>query len=397
MIPAGRALLVAMVAAAPAFAVTEMRMPDAAADEFHFAVLGDSQFHQPATFNRMIDDLVLLRPAFVVQVGDMIDGYSSDIDRVQREWRRFKRQIGPLGDIAFMPVPGNHDLYNAQKKSDERLVDLYRREWGAPFYAFDYRNARFIVLNSDAPAEEETIGDRQMAWLRETLAGTRAEHVFVFMHRPPLLLENADALHALLREYPVRYVFYGHHHHYHFEPKDGIGYVMTNAAADSAHAEERVGGFHHFLLVTVRDAEVGFAAIKADAVLPPDYVRARDNYDLFAIGRRLVPEAVTLGAARRASSRTAHAFEIPLVNPTDRELTLYVTCSSADDRWRFEPAGVAPVALGARQSRQVELTAWFDPDRVPESEPSCRLRLPFQTAGGHWLDYERTVTGTRPR
>ena len=33
--------------------------------------------------------------------------------------------------------------------------------------------------------------------------------------------DNAAALHALLREFPVRYVFYGHHHHYHLRSIDG--------------------------------------------------------------------------------------------------------------------------------------------------------------------------------
>ena len=46
-------------------------IPTPAQNEFHFAVLGDSQFHDPATFNRMIDDLTYIRPAFVVQVGDI--------------------------------------------------------------------------------------------------------------------------------------------------------------------------------------------------------------------------------------------------------------------------------------------------------------------------------------
>ena len=84
----------------------------------------------------------------------------------------------------------------------------------------------------------------------------------------------------------------------------------------------------------------------------------------------------------------------PVTNPTDRTLTLYVTCSSADDRWRFEPVRIAPVELDARQSRQLAMTASYRVDRVPESAPSCSVRLPFQTAGGHWLDFERTVTGS---
>lgn len=366
--------------------------PRQAGDEYHFVVLGDSQFDAPATFNRMIDDLRHVQPAFVVQVGDMIEGYSSNLTQVRNEWRRFKDQIAPLDTISYLPVPGNHDLYNAEKKADQKLLDLYRATWGDPYYSFEYRNARFVVLNTDAPDEEDTIGRDQMNWLRDTLARSTAEHVFVFMHRPPLFLENAKALHALFKEHPVRYVFYGHHHHYHYQTKDDIHYVMTNAAADSAHAEERVGGFHHFLMVSVRDANVRYAVVKADAVLPPDYVRPEDNYDLFAIGRSLFPKSVVL----EALGKNRYQLDIPMSNPTDRDLSVYVSCSSEDDRWRFDPVRVAPVRLTGKRSSRLSVVASHAANRVPESEPECRFRVPVQTHDGHWYDYEQSVVASKP-
>ena len=193
---------------------------DPASNEFHFVVLGDSQFHDPATYNRMIDDIRHLAPAFVIQVGDMIDGYLDDADEVRSQWRRFKNQIAPLAPISFLPVPGNHDLYNANRRADNRLESIYRDIWGAPYYSFRYLNTTFIVLNSDAPGEERRIGPAQWDWLEETLAAAHSQHIFVFMHRPPFRLTNADKLHNLLRTHPVRYVFYGHHHHYHFSNRD---------------------------------------------------------------------------------------------------------------------------------------------------------------------------------
>ena len=63
--------------------------PIPAGDEFTFVVLGDSQFHDPATYNRMIDDVRHLSPAFVVQVGDMIEGYLDDPGRCIR----FSREL----------------------------------------------------------------------------------------------------------------------------------------------------------------------------------------------------------------------------------------------------------------------------------------------------------------
>lgn len=132
--------------------------PQPADNEFHFVVLGDAQFDDPATFNRMVDDVRHLQPAFVIQAGDMIEGYS-DRATMAAEWQRFKRQIAPLGDIVFVPVPGNHDLYNADRRAAEDTLALYEQQWGSAYRTFDYRNARFIILNSDAPGEERSIGD----------------------------------------------------------------------------------------------------------------------------------------------------------------------------------------------------------------------------------------------
>jgi hypothetical protein len=369
-------------------------VPQPAAHEFHFVVLGDSQFDDPAAFNRVVDDVRHLNPAFVVQVGDMIDGYASAAD-VAAQWQRFRRQIAPLDAIPFVPVPGNHDLYNANRRADPELEALYRQQWGPTRRSFDYRNSRFIVLNSDAPGEERRIAPEQFAWLQTRLdeaaaEGSAVEHVFVFLHRPPASLDNAADLHALLRRYPVRYVFYGHQHHYHYLERDGIRYVMTNAAADNAVPFPAVGGYDHFLLVTVRDAEARFAVIHADAVEPPDSADADANQALFALWRSLVPEQIAL-----VPEADGWVFAMPLHNPTDRLLSVYVSCAAEDDRWAFQPAAMPVQSLAPGERLDVTLMVRHDVQRTPESLPTCTVQVPVQTRFGAWIPFTRTVTGTR--
>jgi predicted phosphodiesterase len=366
-------------------------VPQPARDEFQFVVLGDSQFHEPAVFNRMIDDVRHLNPGFVIQVGDMIEGYAP-IDVVAAQWERFGSQIAPLGTIPFVPVPGNHDLYNPERRADTALEDLYQRRWGPTYRAFEYRNARFFVLNSDAPGEERSIGPDQWRWLADELAGTTAEHVFVFMHRPPATLANAEALHDLLRRHRVRYVFYGHHHHYHFFERDGIRYVMTNAAATSAVPLDAVGGYHHFLLVSVRDAEVRYAVVRADAIEPPDSSHPDDNQALFDLTRQLV-------AAQQPMTSLPDggwSLQIPLKNPTPRPLAAYVSCRSDDDRWRFEPAAIPAAQLPSGGEQTLALTARYAVGGTPETRPTCAIQVPWQTRAGEWIPFERETRGVLP-
>ena len=369
----------------------ELQAPEEEADEFHFVVLGDAQFHQPEKFNRLIDQTRRLRPAFVIQVGDLIEGYNNDFEVIAAEWQRFARQIAPLAPVPFLAVPGNHDVFNGDKQVDTRLEALFEEIWGPLYWAFTYKNTLLISLNSDSSEGVNQITGQQLDWLRQTLAKKEAEHTFVFMHRPPMLFPDAESLHDLFKQHGVSHVFYGHHHHYHFYTRDGIQYTMTNAAANSAHDHHAVGGFHHLLHVSVRGDEVNVAVIEADAIKPQDAVQPIDNYDFFDLTRRLAPAQVTL----QATGEGTFDLDIPLFNSSRRDIQILVSCTSGDQRWQLTPYAIPPINLASGAKRILAIKASFTNQRVPESQPICNLRVPFQTAHGEWLDFEHTVTGVR--
>jgi hypothetical protein len=88
-------------------------------------------------------------------------------------------------------------------------------------------------------------------------------------------------------------------------------------------------------------------------------------------------------------------MDLPIANPTGRPLTAYLSCASADDRWRFEPAALPTLALAPGAQQTVSVTVAHDADRVPESEPTCSVQVLVQTRFGAWLPFTRTVTGHR--
>lgn len=381
-------LLLAALLPAVVIAGQAPRPPDPAGTEFHFIVLGDSQFDDPSTFNRTIDQVRLLRPAFVIQVGYLINGYLDDVAAVRREWQRFRRQIEPLGPVPFYAVPGNHDLFNAQREVDPRLQRLFEEEWGALYYRFQYGNAAFIVLNSDSSQAPNGIDGEQLRWLVQTLERERTAHRFVFMHRPPRFMASGEALHELFVDHEVDYVVYGHHHHYHHEVRDGVRYVMTNNSGSTTVRHEELGGFNHLLQFSVRDDEVSMASIEVDAVRPAEFVEPRDNYEYFALSRQLSSEAVRTNPA----GEHRYDIELPLANPTSRAVNVHVSCASADDRWWFEPRALPVVRLAPESSQTLELRAGYEASRFPESKPVCRIEVPYQASSGRWLRLEETVS-----
>lgn len=358
-------------------------------DEFHFVVLGDSQFHDLAKFNRVIDQAKLLHPTFVIQVGDLIRGYIDDLDAIGLEWDRFKKQVAPLGNITYFPVPGNHDVYNGKRQVDKRLEDLYEDNWGPIFHSFKYKNVEFFLLNSDSSEGQNQIGPEQFAWLDKALRRSKAEHKMAFVHKPPLLMENADALHKLFVQHGVSHVFYGHFHHYHYQEKDGVHYSMTNAAANMGTTWREAGSFHHLLQVSVRGPEVTVAVIDADAVNRRDIVAPTDNADLFQLLLRLAPRDIEL----QQTAEGRYGLTIPVQNMSSRDVQLLVTCLSDDNRWQFSPHLIPPLALAAGANDALHIEASFAQDRQPESNPTCTLRVPYQTSQGQWIDYNHRVTG----
>lgn len=362
-------------------------------DEFHFVVLGDAQFHEPAKFNRTVDHVRHLRPAFVIQVGDLIQGYNSDLTQIRDEWARFKRQIQPLGPVRYYPVPGNHDVYGGDKLPDAKLETLFEQEMGPLYYSFTYRNALIVALNSDTREAMGYINDEQLDWLRDVLASSTAKHRFVFMHRPPILMENFERLHKMLAAFGVSQVFYGHHHHFHNVERDGVNYTMTNASGRLGHANPLIGGLHGFLQVAVRGEEVDVAMIKADSVLAQNSVAPADNYDFFSMVLNLAPDEVTLKRRKAGEYR----LDLPLHNSSRRDITVYASCTSADGRWQFDPARQDVLTLAADTRKTLKIKASFADNRQPESTPQCQLRVPVQTASGDWTHYDKQVTTLKER
>lgn len=361
--------------------------PEEEQNEFHFIVLGDAQFDHPSAFNRLVDQTARLYPAFVIQVGDLIDGYNSDLPTIREEWRRFQNQIAPLGDIPFYAIAGNHDVYGSNKKPDKQLEALFEEVWGPLYFSFTYKNALFIGLNSDDHTSMDQVSDYQIEWMKSVLANSDATHRFVFLHKPPMLMKNADVLHEAFVAGEVSEVIYGHHHHLHHFERDGVKYTMTNAGGRMAHEVKAVGGFPHLLHVAVRGEDVSVAVVEADAVHAQDMVAPADNYDLFNLGRSLAADELKL-----REQGDQFTIELKLRNPTQRDITAYISCSSDDGRWYFEPSKFDPITLTSGARDQLSIRTYFDADRQPESLPECLVKVPFRTTGGEWFNFEQEVT-----
>ena len=355
-------------------------------NEFTFAIIGDSQFNEPEKFNRLVEQVAMLHPSLIIQVGDLISGKVKDQEENRLQWERFRGQIEPFEGIPYFPVPGNHDVLDKDgKPSAEKF---FQQQWGALYYSFDYRNAHFVILNSNDSVEAR-IGPLQTNWLIHDLKKNQnKEHIFVFFHHPIYFLKNEGELHKIFLQYGVKKVFYGHLHHYEYQEKDGISYIMTNATGKTAINIPEAGNFNHFLMATVKDDEFSFAIIPLGGVISPYKIAPEDNR-LYFLKRFIFPENPLPSGKITLNAEGLYEFPLILNNPTDQDLTAFIQWETENGRWEILPGTGKEIRLEAREiDHHIPFQFKRTDKSVIETWPRCRVSIKFLTSSGKWIENE---------
>ncbi len=201
----------------------------------------------------VVTELIGTDAAFGMTMGDILFDDLSMLPRLSS----IIAQIG----VPWYNVPGNHEL-NFLATEDAYSLETFSRWYGPPYYAFEYGDAVFVVLDDvhyrGAKASGMRgnggyfgkFGDRQLDWLKAELAHVPKDKLLVLAMHIPLLtragdegdrrgVEDRQALFDLISDYPHLYSVAGHTHttqHVWFGEEDGFS------------GEE---AFHHHVLTTV--------------------------------------------------------------------------------------------------------------------------------------------------
>lgn len=267
------AALIALLGAAPAFAHESefeykhhKECKPAATQFWKFGVMADTQWKanvdgvNPGTsavgiINQLNRQFISNNVEFVIQVGDLVDKETDSPNgnstaRTMGTRAAASQALYDAG-IGFFPLRGNHEasqtaalefqsLYSQTTGSGPRVFGA--RNFTSPFsalsglsYAFDYRNARFVLLDqftrtdgtSYLGSSNNNIID-QLPWISGVLAEKKArDHAFVFGHKGLITENHVDSLFGAnpaenpgaqnafigsLSAAGVRYYFGGHDH-----------------------------------------------------------------------------------------------------------------------------------------------------------------------------------------
>jgi hypothetical protein len=334
--------------------------PPASPEAFDFIVVADTRSlkvdEQSETFRTLVHEFNALKPAFVVDVGDLILGGAASL--VSAQWDEFERVTAQV-KVPLFPVTGNHDI------SDAETERIWLERVGPTSYAFSYGNSRFIALNSEEIGAINRISDEQVDWLKQDLETCGARHVFIFLHKPYFAHEwGAEAwsprwanVAEVLAGHPVRIVFGGDNHVYRYlGERDGIHYVVSaGGGAELRHPEDE-GGFHHYVLVRVRGEDVSWSVIKPGAVLPFDVVTQARVDEVARVRREWIgTETLDVPVGEEAFDRKVTVF---IQNPYDQSFESELTWD-VPTGWTVEPANTRYTAA-ARDITYLEFTVRTD-------------------------------------
>ena len=198
--------------------------------QFKFLLFGDSQSMQYDVWSTTLHQAYKTNPeaAFMANVGDLVD--------VGLDYSQWKGWLdagkGVIDHIPVVPVVGNHETYTGGKgfsmpllfTGQFRLPDNGPEELKGQVYSFDYGNAHFSVLDSQAGEERKFVPNMikdQQVWLENDLKNTDKQWKIVLIHRPPYDNRSKDgnahirsSFVPIFDQYHVDVVFAGHDHAY---------------------------------------------------------------------------------------------------------------------------------------------------------------------------------------
>jgi predicted phosphodiesterase len=232
------------------------------------AVLGDRTGEADQdVFAGIVNEIAMLDPDVVVNVGDLIEGPQPDEDSINMEWDVVLNTLSRLSMPVYF-VPGNNDIF------DQKSRDLFTvRTRAVPYYSFDCKPAHFIVLDNSQIEKVEDFSDEQLNWLENDLKEHKnAPLKIVIMHKPfwytAFEKNQTDVLHDMFKTYNVNWVFSGHYHSYASADRDGIHYVMIGSSGGHTGDNPARGEFYQYGWLTIHDKTADFCLLKAKSAQP---------------------------------------------------------------------------------------------------------------------------------
>lgn len=361
-------------------------------ETFQFAIVTDRTGGlRRGIFPDAVKKLNLLQPEFVMSVGDLISGYTEDIDRINKEWEEFTGFIDDL-KMPFFYVPGNHDYIN------EIMAAEWKRRFGKDYYHFVYKDVLFLCLNSEEKirgAGKGYIDEPQLAYIDAALKeNPDVRWTLLFLHQPLWDQEDNGKWPEVeqLLEGRKHTVFAGHRHRYvKYDRNDSKYFILATTGGGSRLRGPRFGEFDHVVWITMTNDGPIMANLMLDGIWDENVNTEgmhTHTQELLAL-QPLEYDAMLMDAA----SFSGGEWEIRLNNNSDLPMKAEVAANSTGDIWLamdkfekiLEPNTVETVKIPMKTEKEinfdeinpieVQVSMTYQADTYPELEINQNINL----------------------
>ena len=320
---------------------------------FRFAIMGDrTGGMRSGIFAKAAEKVNLMQPEFVLSVGDLIDGYTTEPEVWNRQWEEFDAIINKL-DMRFYYVPGNHDI------SNDLLKEAWEKRHGSPYYTFIYKDVLFVSLHTE-DRKGGGLGEDQIEYInRQLKANEDVRWTLIFMHRPIWAYGDQagfEEIETVLkgRNYTL---FSGHHHHYEYQKRNGMDhYILATTGGGSHMRGVEFGEFDHITWVTMKEDGPVVAHIEFDHIYDKDIVTPDNKQMVQALrmGEWLKTKPVIV------ENPSVKTTQIPVTfsNPADKQML--ISGSLSDSMLTFNVTDVdLVIPAGTDTTLQLDVS-WDD-------------------------------------
>lgn len=270
------------------------------ADQFTFAIIGDlNSGERNGVFEVAVEQINLLRPEFILSIGDLVEGGTEDTVQLKKEYDHFDERISKA-KAPFFHVGGNHDLTNPVMRT------YWEHRYGRRYYHFVYQNVLFLMMDSedysearmweiykarkhalellDSGKEAEAqqteyfkmlergtgeISDEQSAYFEKVITDNpTVRWTFVLMHKPVWMREGTGNLSRIETALDSRNytVVNGHLHKYSYTERNNHDYIMVATTGGGQDAKSDMA-FDNITLVSFNEDGPSIANLRMDGIL----------------------------------------------------------------------------------------------------------------------------------
>jgi Calcineurin-like phosphoesterase len=327
-------------------------------EKFTFAILGDKtnggELNWPI-FDRAVSEINLLHPDFVIMIGDMIQGVTTDTNFINDMWKEFRSHADKL-DVPLYLLPGNHDI------SNKIMYDYWNNKIGLRYYSFVHKNSLFILLNTEEYRNDINgqLGKAQLDFIMEQLNSNKnVNETFIFLHRP--IWYDSDSTNAGYEEWQIINsgikkrkvtVFAGHWHNLVYNKIDDIRHIVLSATGGNLEEKElpELGYFHHYSFVTVDKDTSIISLIKPGSIFPEDIA----NEKFLSKFNNMIEVDNTLNAKH---DEIVLGSKISINNLLDKNIEYKVSVDNKDNSyWKFDQREIIG-NLGINETVNYELSS----------------------------------------